>query len=137
MANMVPKYRQVADYVREGIRGGKFDPARRLPSEMELAAKFGASRPTVVRAMRELQALASGCNRAGRNNNDLTPRSHQPGDIRSEIAEKFILQSQPRTGQNTAADLDNDLFAALNYLRPDFRIPFCGLHDDNLFEIIT
>lgn len=57
MTQPTAKYRLVADYIREGIQSGRFDPARRLPSEMELARRFKTSRPTVIRAMHELQSL--------------------------------------------------------------------------------
>ncbi|MEX0654390.1 MAG: GntR family transcriptional regulator [Phycisphaeraceae bacterium] len=52
-----PKYRLILDHLREGIRTGRFQTGRRLPSEMELARKYGVSRPTAVRAMQELQSL--------------------------------------------------------------------------------
>ena len=55
MSDKQPQYRVIAAYLEDGILGRKFDPARRLPSDMELARKFSASRPTVVRAMIELQ----------------------------------------------------------------------------------
>lgn len=48
-------FRKIAAYLEEGISTGKFDPARPLPSDMQLARKFQTSRPTVVRAMIDLQ----------------------------------------------------------------------------------
>jgi len=50
-----PKYRDIVMRLRGEITGGKFDRKRRLPSELELVARFGVSRPTVARAFRELQ----------------------------------------------------------------------------------
>lgn len=55
MNGRLPQFRVIAEYLEEGIKNRKFDPSRRLPSDMELARKFSASRPTVVRAMIELQ----------------------------------------------------------------------------------
>ncbi|HEY3329505.1 MAG TPA: substrate-binding domain-containing protein [Capsulimonadaceae bacterium] len=55
MATTGVLYQEIASYIETGIENGKFNPARRLPSDMELARKFSASRPTVVRAMIELQ----------------------------------------------------------------------------------
>ncbi|MDR3706955.1 MAG: GntR family transcriptional regulator [Capsulimonadaceae bacterium] len=55
MAGKQVQYRVIAAYLEDGIVNRKFDPSRRLPSDMELARKFSASRPTVVRAMIELQ----------------------------------------------------------------------------------
>jgi DNA-binding LacI/PurR family transcriptional regulator len=49
------KYRQVFDTLRQEILTGKYQPGQRLPSEAELVKRFGASRITVGRAVRELQ----------------------------------------------------------------------------------
>src|ERR1700722_17835826 len=51
----VPKYRQVFEKIARDIRGGKFQPGQRLPSEALLVQQFGTSRITVGRALRELK----------------------------------------------------------------------------------
>lgn len=55
MAN--PKYREILEKLQENIQNGHYKPGQRLPSEAELVRRHGASRMTVFRAMRELQAL--------------------------------------------------------------------------------
>ncbi len=50
-----PKYRQVYDAVRRDISAGRWTPGDRLPSEADLVERFGVSRITVGRAMRDLQ----------------------------------------------------------------------------------
>jgi DNA-binding LacI/PurR family transcriptional regulator len=60
-----PLYQSIADYIADGIFTKRFNSARRLPSEMELARKFKTSRPTVVRAMIELQSRGLIERRAG------------------------------------------------------------------------
>jgi DNA-binding LacI/PurR family transcriptional regulator len=50
-----PKYRQVYAALRREIQSGALKRGDRLPSEAELVRKFGASRITVGRAVRELQ----------------------------------------------------------------------------------
>jgi DNA-binding LacI/PurR family transcriptional regulator len=50
-----PKYRQIHDAIKEAIATGKYSSGQRLPSEAQLVQKFGASRLTVNRALRELQ----------------------------------------------------------------------------------
>ena len=50
-----PKYRQVYAALRREIQSGRLKRGDRLPSEAELVRKFGASRITVGRAVRELQ----------------------------------------------------------------------------------
>jgi len=50
-----PKHRGVSRQLREEIRQGRFGPTGRLPSESQLVERFGVSRPTVARALRDLQ----------------------------------------------------------------------------------
>ncbi len=59
------KYRQIFDKLQEDISSGHYKPGQRLPSEAELVRRFGASRMTVFRAMRELQSLGMVTRRVG------------------------------------------------------------------------
>src|SRR3954465_2025101 len=54
--NTQPKYRQIADYLREGILNGTFPAGQPLPSEEALAKQFGVTRPTVRQGLTELRA---------------------------------------------------------------------------------
>ena len=47
-------WRQIADQIRLAIGSGGFDPQGRLPSELELAARFGVNRHTVRGAISAL-----------------------------------------------------------------------------------
>lgn len=47
---------QVAEQLRELISSGDFKPGDRIPSERELATRFGVGRPAVREALRELRA---------------------------------------------------------------------------------
>lgn len=51
------KHRIIYSHVEAGIRSGKFKPGSRLPTDTEMVKEFGVSRPTVARAMRDLQLL--------------------------------------------------------------------------------
>ena len=51
------KHRQVFEHVLADIESGRLKDGERLPSEAELVQQFGASRPTVARALRDLQNL--------------------------------------------------------------------------------
>lgn len=53
----VPKYQQVLDSLRQEIVSGLYRTGEKLPSEADLVKRFGASRITIGRAMRELQNL--------------------------------------------------------------------------------
>jgi GntR family transcriptional regulator of arabinose operon len=59
------KYRQILEKLQDDICSGHYGPGSRLPSEAELVRRFGASRMTVFRAMRELQVLGLVTRRAG------------------------------------------------------------------------
>ncbi|MFE4754472.1 GntR family transcriptional regulator [Streptomyces mirabilis] len=54
--NTQPKYRQIADYLREGILDGTYPAGQPLPSEESLAKQFGVTRPTVRQGLTELRA---------------------------------------------------------------------------------
>lgn len=51
----VPKYQMVFDALRADIESGRLPAGARVPSEAELVTRFGASRITVGRAVRDLQ----------------------------------------------------------------------------------
>lgn len=50
-----PLYAVIKNFVIDGIKSGALSPGDRLPSEVELVEKFGVSRMTANRALRELQ----------------------------------------------------------------------------------
>jgi GntR family transcriptional regulator of arabinose operon len=52
-----PKYQQVLDSLRKELVSGRYRSGEKLPSEADLVKRFGASRITIGRAMRELQNL--------------------------------------------------------------------------------
>jgi DNA-binding LacI/PurR family transcriptional regulator len=51
------KHRQVFEYIFADIESGKLKDGDRLPSEAELVKRFGSSRPTVARALHDLQNM--------------------------------------------------------------------------------
>ncbi len=46
-----PKYKQIYTRLRSALANREFAPGDKLPSENELVEQFGASRPTVSRAL--------------------------------------------------------------------------------------
>ena len=60
-----PKYQQVYSALRRDIQSGRLASGDRLPSEADLVRLFGASRITVGRAVRDLQAAGLVERRAG------------------------------------------------------------------------
>ncbi len=55
MRRISPKYQRVFNDLRQEIVSGKYRPGDRLPSEAELVRRFGSSRITVGRAVRDLR----------------------------------------------------------------------------------
>lgn len=55
MGTLNVKYLAVADTLKREILNGKYESHERFPSEEALARRFGASRPTVERALRKLK----------------------------------------------------------------------------------
>jgi GntR family transcriptional regulator of arabinose operon len=62
---VLPKHERVRQTLADAIASGQYEPGERLPSESELVKSFGASRPTVNRALRELQLAGVIERRAG------------------------------------------------------------------------
>ncbi|WP_078410538.1 MocR-like pyridoxine biosynthesis transcription factor PdxR [Priestia abyssalis] len=56
-ADKKPIYKQIADYIEQGISSGIFSPDSVLPSERVLANELQVNRSTVVAAYEELQSL--------------------------------------------------------------------------------
>ncbi len=51
-----PKHQEISRQLRADIAAGRYGADKRLPSEPQLVKKFGVSRPTVGRALQDLQA---------------------------------------------------------------------------------
>jgi GntR family transcriptional regulator, arabinose operon transcriptional repressor len=51
----LPKYQHVFESIKNDILGGRYQPGQKLPSEAALLRRFGTSRITVGRALRELR----------------------------------------------------------------------------------
>lgn len=50
-----PKHREVSRHLRADIAAGRYEAGARLPSEAQLVKQFGVSRPTIGRALLDLQ----------------------------------------------------------------------------------
>ena len=70
-----PKYQQVYAALRREIQSGRLKRGDRLPSEADLGRTFGASRITVGRAVRDLQAAGLVERRAGSGTYVRSPQS--------------------------------------------------------------
>lgn len=60
-----PRYQEIFEQTHEAIVSGKFGEGDRIPTEAELSARYDASRPTVARAIKELERMGMVERRAG------------------------------------------------------------------------
>ena len=90
-----PKYGVIRQTLADGIVSGQYSPGDRLPSESELVKAFGASRPTVNRALRELQLAGLIERRAGSGSyvrSDAAARGHTFGLLIPELGRTEIFE---------------------------------------------
>ena len=59
------KYGEICEKITDSINIGGYLPGQRLPGELQLVKHFGVSRPTVVRALLELEKIGLVERRAG------------------------------------------------------------------------
>ena len=45
----------IYDYIEQAIHNGEYTYGQQVPTDMELSDKFGASRPTVAKALQALE----------------------------------------------------------------------------------
>ena len=75
--SVIPLYEQVANALRADIQGGAFDATKRLPTEEELAEKYGISRITVRRAVGDLVEEGLVEKKQGKGTFIRTPKMHK------------------------------------------------------------
>src|SRR5258708_32433989 len=75
-----PQYQQILENIKNDILSGRYQPGQKLPSEAALLKRFGASRITVGRALRELQQAGVVQRRKGAGNyvGNASPREISP-----------------------------------------------------------
>ncbi|HEV8649067.1 MAG TPA: GntR family transcriptional regulator [Actinomycetes bacterium] len=110
------KYQQVADRIRAAIQSGELRPGQALPTEKQLAAQYGVSRPTVRSALATLRAEGLIDAQQGRGAfvrlRPVTRRLPAPqlsdavtqGNDRPE-AQKHIIEAGPAPARGAVADL--------------------------------
>jgi len=89
-----PKYQQILDHLKQSIASGKYVPWQRLPSEYDLVEKFGTSRVTVNRALRELQLTGLIDRRVGSGSyvHASTPKGYTFGLLIPELGRTEIFE---------------------------------------------
>jgi GntR family transcriptional regulator of arabinose operon len=91
----IPKHEAIRQGLVDAIASGEYQPGQRLPSEAELVKSFSASRPTVIRALRELQLSGLINRRAGSGSYvkvDQVIRGHTFGLMIPELGQTEIFE---------------------------------------------
>jgi DNA-binding LacI/PurR family transcriptional regulator len=89
------KHERIIRTLADGITSGRYQPGQRLPSESQLVKTFGVSRPTVNKALRELQLTGLIERRAGSGSfvrTDRDARSHTFGLLIPELGRTEIFE---------------------------------------------
>ena len=71
------KYKRIYEELREALTAGRYRPGDKLPAEVELVEQFGASRPTVGRALAKLASEGLVQRRAGSGTFVSNPGQHK------------------------------------------------------------
>ena len=91
----VPKHEAIRQGLVDAITSGEYQHGQRLPSEADLVRSFKASRPTVIRALRELQQSGLIERRVGSGSYvkaDHTSRGHTFGLLIPELGQTEIFE---------------------------------------------
>ena len=140
----LPKHQQVFETLKEEILAGKYDIRHRLPSEAQLVRRFGISRPTVSRALRDLKSAGYLDRRPG-SGTYLNPAarlesgyfgmiipSYGSAEIFAPICAEIALRSQQAGytllwGDSSATDLETRANQALELCRQYIRQNVAGV----------
>ncbi|MFA5121605.1 UTRA domain-containing protein [Zavarzinia sp.] len=77
MSDPLPHYQRLKDFVAGEIAAGRLRPGDRIPSELELIRRFGVSRMTANRALRELEQAGAVTRLQGVGSFVATPKTEQ------------------------------------------------------------
>lgn len=139
-----PKHQQIFETLKDEILSGKYDSRRRLPSEAQLVRRFGISRPTVSRALRDLKDAGFLDRRPG-SGTYLSPSARPSGgyfgmivpsygtaEIFAPICAEIALRGQQAGytllwGDSSATDLETRANQALDLCRQYIRQNVAGV----------
>ena len=92
-----PRYRILAEALREAVVSGEYPPGGKLPTEAELAKRFGMSRGTVVKAIDKLVAEGIVIKRQGAGSFVAIPALHRGSSRLMSFSETVHAQGRTST----------------------------------------
>jgi GntR family transcriptional regulator, histidine utilization repressor len=133
-----PRYLKVKEHILARIASGEFGPGSRVPSENELVSRFGLSRMTVNRALRELAADGLLSRRPGVGSFVRQPPARgsllAPRDIAQDITRRGHRHSSRLIARETLAAAEDVAESfAIEPGRPIFRLVM--VHDENMVPV--
>jgi DNA-binding GntR family transcriptional regulator len=99
----VPLYYQLAQQLEEAVRSGALAPGERLENEVDLADRFGLSRPTVRQAIQEL--VRKGMLVRKRGVGTQVVQGHNGKDITRPVALSSLFDDLTRTGRTPRTEV--------------------------------
>jgi GntR family transcriptional regulator len=93
----VPLYFQIAESLRQAVRDGMLKPGDRLDNELELAQRWGVSRPTVRQAVQQLADQGLVVRRRGLGTVVVAPRIMRPVALTSLYDDLSAAHRRPAT----------------------------------------
>lgn len=134
-------YRQIADQLRQLIQSGEFAVGSRLPSERDLAAKMGVSRPSVREALIALETeglievrMGSGIVVIGKETVRQLDNAHGPLEI---IRARQLIECElaALAASSTDPSLLPDLWETLSDMETDIAAGAMPIRGDRAFHI--
>jgi DNA-binding GntR family transcriptional regulator len=99
----VPLYYQLAQQLEEAVRSGALAPGERLENEVDLADRFGLSRPTVRQAIQEL--VRKGMLVRKRGVGTQVVQGHNGADITRPVALSSLYDDLVRAGRTPRTEV--------------------------------
>ncbi|TYK52383.1 GntR family transcriptional regulator [Actinomadura decatromicini] len=141
-AMYAPKYVRIIETLRRRIEDGTYPVGSQIPSETALGREFGAARPTVVRALNEMQLLGELQREHGRGTfvkarpSSRASDSNRPGlavlDRQETGASVRVLETGRRPAPNQVA-----LLLGLAESAPIHLRRYVGLYDSIASELVS
>ena len=102
-----PLYEQIKEYILQNVENGNFEPDTRIPSERELSKRFGVSRVTAGKAVKELVQAGVLYVRIGKGTFIHPKRFDQQIETLTSFTEEMAMRGQQATSRVLHAGIES------------------------------